>query len=53
MHTIHLSLLFAGVLALLQCLLTTLVITRRTKTGVNLMDGDDKVLLSAYAKQPL
>lgn len=45
MHTIHLTLLFAGVLALLQCLLTALVITRRAKTGVNLMDGGDKVLL--------
>ncbi len=53
MHTIQLTLLFAGLCALIQCVLTALVVTRRTKTGVNLMDGGDKVLLSAYAKQPL
>lgn len=45
MNTPLLTLLFAGVCALLQCLLTVLVILRRAQSGVNLMDGGDKPLL--------
>ncbi len=45
MHTIHLTLLFAGLCALLQCMLTALVIVRRVQTGISLMDGGDKALL--------
>jgi uncharacterized protein len=39
------TLLFAGSCALLQCLLTVLVIARRTQTGVSLLDGGDAQLL--------
>ncbi len=45
MNTLHLTLLFAGLCALLQCALTALVIRRRVQTGVNLMDGGDDPLL--------
>jgi uncharacterized protein len=45
MHTIHLTLLFAGVCALFQCVLTVLVIARRAQSGVTLMDGGDDRLL--------
>ena len=45
MNPIHLTLLFAGLCALLQCALTALVIRRRVQTGVNLMDGGDDPLL--------
>lgn len=45
MNTLHLTLLFAGLCALLQCALTILVIRRRVQSGVNLMDGGDKPLL--------
>ena len=45
MSAIHLTLLFAGLCALLQCALTALVIARRLQARVSLMDGDDKPLL--------
>lgn len=44
MHTIQLTLLFAGLCALLQCTLTALVIARRKQTGILLMDGGDQTL---------
>lgn len=44
MHAIHLTLLFAGLYALLQCALTALVIKRRVQTGIKLMDGGDENL---------
>jgi uncharacterized protein len=44
-HSLHYTLLFAGLCALLQCLLTALVIARRTKLGISLLDGGDKLLL--------
>ena len=46
MNTIHLTLLFAGLCALVQCALTVLVIVRRVHTGVKLMDGGDNPLLT-------
>ncbi len=45
MNTIHLTLLFAGLCALLQCALTVLVIGHRVQVRVNLMEGGDQVLL--------
>ena len=45
MPAIHLTLLFAGLCALLQCALTVLVIVRRVQTKVPLMDGGDNPLL--------
>ena len=45
MHAIHLTLLFAGLCALLQCALTILVIVRRVQAGVPLSDGGDSLLL--------
>jgi uncharacterized protein len=45
MNPPHLTLLFAGLCALLQCGLTSLVIVRRAKTGVDLLDGGDVTLL--------
>lgn len=45
MPTLHLTLLFAGLCALLQCALTILVILRRVQAGVRLQDGGDAVLL--------
>jgi uncharacterized protein len=45
MHTIHLTLLFAGLCALFQCVLTWFVIARRVKCRVSLMDGGDERLL--------
>lgn len=45
MHAIHLTLLFAGLCALLQCALTILVIVRRVQAGVRLTDGGDALLL--------
>ena len=45
MNTIHLTLLFAGLRALLQCALTVLVIVRRVQAKVNLLDGGDTPLL--------
>jgi uncharacterized protein len=45
MNTIHLTLLFAGLCALFQCVLTGLVIVRRAQSGVSLMDGGDERLL--------
>jgi uncharacterized protein len=45
MHTIHLTLLFAGLCALLQCGLTASVILRRVQTGVRLLDGGDMPLV--------
>ena len=41
----HVSLLFAGLLALLQTLLTALVIMRRKQTGVILLDNGDPLLI--------
>jgi uncharacterized protein len=41
----HLSLLFAGLCALIQTALTALVILRRAQTGVNLLDGGDLQLV--------
>jgi uncharacterized protein len=45
MQAIHLTLLFAGLCALMQCWLTALVIARRVQSGINLMDGGDVVLV--------
>jgi uncharacterized protein len=44
MQTIHITLFFVGILALLQCALTALVIARRLKAKVSLLDGGDKLL---------
>lgn len=44
-HSLPHTLLFAGLCALLQCLLTALVIARRTQLGISLLDGGDKSLL--------
>jgi uncharacterized protein len=41
MNNLHLTLLFAGLCALLQCALTVLVVARRLKARVDLMDGGD------------
>jgi uncharacterized protein len=41
----HLTLLFAGLCALLQTALTALVIRQRTQAQVSLLDGGDKQLL--------
>jgi uncharacterized protein len=41
----HLTLLFAGLCALLQTALTALVIRQRTQARVSLLDGGDKQLL--------
>jgi uncharacterized protein len=41
----HLTLLFAGLCALLQTLLTALVIRRRKQAGVSLQDGGDRQLI--------
>ncbi len=43
--TLHLTALFAGVLILIQIVLTTLVGVYRGKVGINFMYGDDDVLL--------
>jgi uncharacterized protein len=45
MSSLHITLLFAGLCALLQCLLTALVIRQRITAGVNLLDGGDEPLL--------
>jgi uncharacterized membrane protein YecN with MAPEG domain len=45
LHTFSTTLFFAGLCALLQCLLTALVIARRARTGVDFMDGGDPLLL--------
>jgi uncharacterized protein len=39
------TLLFAGLCALLQCVLTVLVIQRRAASGIDLLDGGDAALL--------
>ncbi len=44
MHAIHVTLLFAGILALIQCSLTALVISRRIQAKVSLLDGGDASL---------
>jgi uncharacterized protein len=44
MQTIHITLLFVGILAILQCVLTAMVIARRLKAKVSLLDGGDKLL---------
>jgi uncharacterized protein len=41
----HLTLLFAGLCALLQTALTALVIRRRKQAGVSLQDGGDRQLI--------
>ncbi len=41
----HLSLLFAGLCALLQTALTALVILRRVQARVSLLDGGDQTLI--------
>ncbi len=45
MHTVSLTLLFAGCCALLQVALTALVIARRLQVGVGFLDGGDPQLL--------
>lgn len=45
LQSLHATLLFAGLCAMLQCLLTALVIARRARTGVDFMDGGDLPLL--------
>lgn len=45
LQSLNHTLLFAGLCALLQCLLTALVIARRTQAGVSLLDGGDKLLI--------
>jgi uncharacterized protein len=45
MPALHLTLLFAGLCALFQCMLTGLVVVRRVQTKVTLMDGGDATLL--------
>jgi uncharacterized protein len=42
----HIALLFTGLCALIQCALTALVILRRAKTGILLLDGGDTELAS-------
>jgi uncharacterized protein len=44
MQTIHITLLFTGALAIIQCVLTALVIARRLQAKVSLLDGGDKPL---------
>ena len=44
MNNLHLTLLFAGLCALLQCALTALVVARRLQSRVDLMDGGDAPL---------
>jgi uncharacterized protein len=45
MHTIHITLLFAGLCALMQCLLTAMVIAQRVQKGIDLQDGGDASLM--------
>jgi uncharacterized protein len=45
MPNIHLTLLFTGICAVMQCVLTALVIARRVQSGIHLMDGGDAVLV--------
>jgi uncharacterized protein len=45
LHALNYTLLFAGLCALLQCLLTALVIARRLQARVSLLDGGDKPLI--------
>jgi uncharacterized protein len=45
MNLPHLSLLFAGLCALIQTALTALVIIRRAQTGIHLRDGGDEGLI--------
>jgi uncharacterized protein len=45
MNPPYLTLLFAGLCALIQVALTAMVIIRRAKTGVDLLDGGDVTLL--------
>jgi uncharacterized protein len=45
MHSLHLTLVFAGICALIQTGLTALVIMRRVQTSVDFLDGGDKTLL--------
>lgn len=42
---VHWTLLFAGTCALLQCMLTALVIAQRVRSGINFLDGGDRTLL--------
>jgi uncharacterized protein len=45
MPALHLTFLFAGICAVMQCLLTGLVVARRVQSGIHLMDGGDAVLV--------
>lgn len=45
MNTVAVTLFFAACCALMQCLLTVLVIRRRLKAGVYFLDGGDALLL--------
>lgn len=45
MNTLQITLLIAGLCALLQCALTGLVIARRVQARVSLLDGGDKPLV--------
>jgi uncharacterized protein len=45
MNTVSLTLLFTACCALLQCVLTALVIIRRAQTGVDFLDGGDHQLM--------
>ncbi|MDT7519229.1 MAPEG family protein [Rhodoferax sp. TBRC 17660] len=45
MHSVAVTLFFAACCALMQCLLTVLVIRRRLKAGVYFLDGGDDPLL--------
>ena len=45
MNTVAVTLFFAACCALMQCLLTVLVIRRRLKAGVYFLDGGDDPLL--------
>jgi uncharacterized protein len=43
--TVHWTLLFAGACALLQCVLTGLVIVQRVRSKIDFLDGGDPTLL--------
>jgi uncharacterized membrane protein YecN with MAPEG domain len=45
MAPVHWTLLFAGACALLQCVLTALVILQRVRSKIDFMDGGDATLL--------
>ncbi len=45
MNAPHVTLLMAGLCALVQCVLTALVVERRVRARVHLLDGGDKLLM--------